>query len=170
MYANMHRISVWNHVISDFIVLLTATFTKQGEDVHGIPGLVNLFGIESPGLTASMAIAEHVTLMALHWSEVNAPYKVGFISHLMKCHHVRVQPQVIISITSFYNCIRRMEDELVPQHAAFCTDEGTTFVDFVDTELNSNLSDGSRSAVFYGFVWLSLCIWVEYDSWRVLVD
>jgi len=63
-----------------------------------------------------------------------------------------------------------MEDELVPQHAAFCTDEGTTFVDFVDTELNSNLSDGSRSAVFYGFVWLSLCIWVEYDSWRVLVD
>lgn len=37
---------------SDFIV--------QGEDIHGIPGLVNLFGIESPGLTASMSIAEHV--------------------------------------------------------------------------------------------------------------
>ena len=28
--------------------------------VHGIPALVNLFGIESPGLTAAMALAEHV--------------------------------------------------------------------------------------------------------------
>nr|XP_043607010.1 L-2-hydroxyglutarate dehydrogenase, mitochondrial [Erigeron canadensis] len=37
-----------------------ADFIIQGEEFHGIPGLVNLFGIESPGLTASMAIAEHV--------------------------------------------------------------------------------------------------------------
>lgn len=35
-------------------------FMIQGEEFHGIPGLVNLFGIESPGLTSSMAIAEYV--------------------------------------------------------------------------------------------------------------
>ncbi|KAL8489408.1 hypothetical protein ACS0TY_024866 [Phlomoides rotata] len=35
-------------------------FTIQGEDVHGVPGLVNLLGIESPGLTSCMAIAEYV--------------------------------------------------------------------------------------------------------------
>ncbi|XP_057948414.1 L-2-hydroxyglutarate dehydrogenase, mitochondrial [Malania oleifera] len=35
-------------------------FVIQGEETHGLPGLVNLFGIESPGLTSSMAIAEHV--------------------------------------------------------------------------------------------------------------
>jgi L-2-hydroxyglutarate oxidase LhgO len=32
----------------------------QGPDVHGVKGLVNLYGIESPGLTSSMAIAEDV--------------------------------------------------------------------------------------------------------------
>ena len=37
-----------------------ADFVIQGPDVHGIPGLVNLYGIESPGLTASLAIAERV--------------------------------------------------------------------------------------------------------------
>ncbi len=37
-----------------------ADFVIQGEAVHGITGLVNLFGIESPGLTSSMAIAEWV--------------------------------------------------------------------------------------------------------------
>jgi L-2-hydroxyglutarate oxidase LhgO len=35
-------------------------FLIQGPDEHGVPGLVNLFGIESPGLTASLAIADHV--------------------------------------------------------------------------------------------------------------
>lgn len=35
-------------------------FVVQGPQTHGIPGLINLFGIESPGLTASLAIAEHV--------------------------------------------------------------------------------------------------------------
>ena len=37
-----------------------ADFRIDGPAVHGLPGLVNLFGIESPGLTASLAIAGHV--------------------------------------------------------------------------------------------------------------
>ena len=37
-----------------------ADFRINGPAVHGLPGLVNLFGIESPGLTASLAIAEYV--------------------------------------------------------------------------------------------------------------
>jgi L-2-hydroxyglutarate oxidase LhgO len=37
-----------------------ADFAIAGPVVHGVGGLVNLFGIESPGLTASLAIAERV--------------------------------------------------------------------------------------------------------------
>jgi L-2-hydroxyglutarate oxidase LhgO len=37
-----------------------ADFLIQGPETHGQSGLVNLYGIESPGLTASLAIAEHV--------------------------------------------------------------------------------------------------------------
>jgi len=37
-----------------------ADFVIQTPAGHGLPGLVNLFGIESPGLTASLAIAEKV--------------------------------------------------------------------------------------------------------------
>lgn len=40
-------------------------FLIEGAETHGIPGLVNLFGIESPGLTASLAIAEHVADMLI---------------------------------------------------------------------------------------------------------
>ena len=40
-----------------------ADFVIQGPAVHGIPGLVNLFGIESPGLTSALAIAEHVSAL-----------------------------------------------------------------------------------------------------------
>lgn len=35
-------------------------FVVQGQGVHGLPGLVNLFGIESPGLTSSLALASAV--------------------------------------------------------------------------------------------------------------
>ncbi|HEX9684478.1 MAG TPA: NAD(P)/FAD-dependent oxidoreductase [Burkholderiales bacterium] len=35
-------------------------FAIQGARDHGVRGLVNLFGIESPGLTSSLAIADHV--------------------------------------------------------------------------------------------------------------
>lgn len=35
-------------------------FVIQGPQAHGIAGLVNLFGIESPGLTAALSIADEV--------------------------------------------------------------------------------------------------------------
>ena len=38
-------------------------FVLQGPRDHGVPGLINLFGIESPGLTSSLAIADHVAAM-----------------------------------------------------------------------------------------------------------
>jgi L-2-hydroxyglutarate oxidase LhgO len=38
-----------------------ADFLIQGPETHGVPSLVNLFGIESPGLTAALAIAEQVS-------------------------------------------------------------------------------------------------------------
>lgn len=40
-----------------------ADFLIQGPAMHGVPGFVALYGIESPGLTASLAIAEHVVTL-----------------------------------------------------------------------------------------------------------
>ena len=40
-----------------------ADFRIDGPKSHGLPGLVSLFGIESPGLTASLAIADHVAAL-----------------------------------------------------------------------------------------------------------
>lgn len=39
-----------------------ADFVIQGASIHGVRGLVNLFGIESPGLTSCLAIADEVLL------------------------------------------------------------------------------------------------------------
>jgi L-2-hydroxyglutarate oxidase LhgO len=39
-------------------------FMVQGPQTHGMPGLINLFGIESPGLTAALALADHVVALS----------------------------------------------------------------------------------------------------------
>jgi len=49
------RISAPGEPVRDFVI--------QGPRDHGVPGLVNLFGIESPGLTAAMPIADHVAAL-----------------------------------------------------------------------------------------------------------
>jgi L-2-hydroxyglutarate oxidase LhgO len=41
-----------------------ADFLIQGPADHGAGPVINLFGIESPGLTSSLAIAEHVRRLA----------------------------------------------------------------------------------------------------------
>ncbi len=42
----------------------TQDFLIQGPRDHGVDGLINLFGIESPGLTSSLAIADYVGELA----------------------------------------------------------------------------------------------------------
>jgi L-2-hydroxyglutarate oxidase LhgO len=37
-----------------------ADFVIHGPNDHGLPGLVNLYGVEFPGLTASLVIGEYV--------------------------------------------------------------------------------------------------------------
>jgi L-2-hydroxyglutarate oxidase LhgO len=41
-------------------------FRLDGPALHGVRGLVNLFGIESPGLTSALAIGEHVVDLLAH--------------------------------------------------------------------------------------------------------
>ena len=43
-----------------------ADFVIQGEREHGVAGLVNLFGIESPGLTSCLALADRVSATLAH--------------------------------------------------------------------------------------------------------
>lgn len=55
-YAGIRpKINAASEVARDFVI--------EGPETHGVPGLVNLFGIESPGLTSSLAIAEHVVTL-----------------------------------------------------------------------------------------------------------
>lgn len=42
-----------------------ADFQILGPDVHGVQGVYHLLGIESPGLTSSLALADKVTSMAM---------------------------------------------------------------------------------------------------------
>ena len=52
-YAGIRpKIQAPHEAASDFLI--------QGPADHGVPGLVNLFGIESPGLTSSLAIGAYV--------------------------------------------------------------------------------------------------------------
>jgi L-2-hydroxyglutarate oxidase LhgO len=43
-----------------------ADFCIMGPQAHGVKGLVHLLGIESPGLTSSMAIADRVWALLQH--------------------------------------------------------------------------------------------------------
>jgi len=55
-YAGMRpKISGPGETAADFLI--------QGAEQHGVRGLVNLFGIESPGLTSSLAIGAYVAEM-----------------------------------------------------------------------------------------------------------
>lgn len=40
-----------------------ANFRIDCQEVHGVAGLVNLFGVESPGLTSSLAIGDYAAGM-----------------------------------------------------------------------------------------------------------
>ena len=46
-----------------------ADYRIDGPEFHGVPGLFNLFGIESPGLTSSLAIGRHVAALASQMAE-----------------------------------------------------------------------------------------------------
>jgi L-2-hydroxyglutarate oxidase LhgO len=46
-----------------------ADFFIQGPQQHGLSGLINLFGIESPGLTSSLAIAEKIVRSIAHTTQ-----------------------------------------------------------------------------------------------------
>jgi len=43
-----------------------ADFISQGSKTHGVDGLINLYGIESPGLTSALAVGDHVARLAGH--------------------------------------------------------------------------------------------------------
>ena len=52
-----------NEAAKDFLIQGETQCLGEPWPAHGEPGLVNLFGIESPGLTSSMAVAQAVVTM-----------------------------------------------------------------------------------------------------------
>jgi L-2-hydroxyglutarate oxidase LhgO len=64
-------------------------FLIEGPENHGVPGLVNLFGIESPGLTSCLAIADYVAgIMADQVRESLNLVSYGAVSsNLISDHH-----------------------------------------------------------------------------------
>jgi len=58
-YAGMRpKINAPHEAAKDFLI--------QGPADHGVAGLVNLFGIESPGLTSALAIGDYVAALVAH--------------------------------------------------------------------------------------------------------
>ncbi|HEX3943435.1 MAG TPA: NAD(P)/FAD-dependent oxidoreductase [Rhizomicrobium sp.] len=56
-YAGIRpKLTALNEASRDFLI--------SGPQSHGVPGVVNLFGMESPGLTASLAIGNYIAGMA----------------------------------------------------------------------------------------------------------
>ena len=43
-----------------------ADFAIHGPEQHGVPRLVALYGMESPGLTSSLAIGDYVAALLAH--------------------------------------------------------------------------------------------------------
>ena len=78
-YAGIRpKISGPNEAAADFVV--------QGPETHGVPGLVNLYGIESPGLTASLPLADEV-LRKLGYDRRSA--LVAVVAHPPERHRPR---------------------------------------------------------------------------------
>jgi L-2-hydroxyglutarate oxidase LhgO len=53
------------HIVPDSNESLFRDYFIAGREVHGIPGLVHCMGIESPGLTSSLALADYVAGLLL---------------------------------------------------------------------------------------------------------
>ncbi|WP_144634696.1 NAD(P)/FAD-dependent oxidoreductase [Bordetella genomosp. 13] len=69
-----------------------ADFVVQTEAVHGARGLINLFGIESPGLTASMALGRHVAALVQGGPAVDRPGLAASTAFASMTHSPTTRP------------------------------------------------------------------------------
>ena len=74
-------------------------FVVQGPQTHGVPGLINLFGIESPGLTPALALADYVV-------EVAASERLDFGLTCLTCRARRTTPLSTQARPSSLNTVR----------------------------------------------------------------